>query len=116
MRLVPLQVFDKNYMRHKKWLPNQIRKEMWLACTSIPVMSVPTCAIFLAEVRGHSKLYDRMDEHGWPFYFLTLFAFLAFNDFCIYWVHRALHTPFLYKHIHKPHHRVRLNVFERARK
>lgn len=31
--------------------------------------------------------------------------FLWFTDFCIYWVHRWLHIPFLYKRLHKPHHK-----------
>jgi len=30
--------------------------------------------------------------------------FLLVEDFSFYWLHRALHTPFLYKHIHKLHH------------
>lgn len=30
--------------------------------------------------------------------------FLLIEDFSFYWQHRALHTPFLYKHIHKLHH------------
>lgn len=31
--------------------------------------------------------------------------FLLIEDFSFYWLHRALHTPLLYKHIHKLHHR-----------
>lgn len=30
--------------------------------------------------------------------------FLLIEDTYFYWMHRALHTPFLYKHIHKMHH------------
>lgn len=30
--------------------------------------------------------------------------FLLIEDFSFYWLHRALHTPFFYKHIHKLHH------------
>lgn len=30
--------------------------------TSLPWISIPTVALFFAEVRGYSKLYDRVDE------------------------------------------------------
>lgn len=32
-------------------------------------------------------------------------GFLLFTDYLIYWVHRSLHHPILYKRLHKPHHR-----------
>ena len=28
-----------------------------------------------------------------------------FTDYCIYWVHRWLHHPLIYKRLHKPHHK-----------
>ena len=35
--------------------------------------------------------------------FLT--SYLLFTDYCIYWIHRWLHVPFIYKRLHKPHHK-----------
>lgn len=35
-----------------------------------------------------------------------LFAFAALDDFLYYWVHRALHTRWLFKNIHGVHHRI----------
>lgn len=35
---------------------------------------------------------------------LQIFAFFLIEDFVFYWGHRALHTPFLYKHVHSVHH------------
>lgn len=32
-------------------------------------------------------------------------VFLLFTDFCIYWIHRWLHIPAIYKRLHKPHHK-----------
>lgn len=33
-------------------------------------------------------------------------AFLVIDDFLYYWLHRALHTRWLYKHVHSIHHRI----------
>ncbi|KAG0281469.1 c-5 sterol desaturase [Linnemannia exigua] len=42
---------------------------------------------------------------GWGFVFISCVAFLLFTDFGIYWVHRLLHHPLVYKRLHKPHHK-----------
>lgn len=60
------------------------------------------------QVRGYSKLYDNIDDYGWPYFFFSIFWFLFFIDGGIYWVHRWLHIPVIYKALHKPHHKVRL--------
>lgn len=41
---------------------NQVRREIKYALTSLPWISIPTVALFFAEVRGHSKLYDNVNE------------------------------------------------------
>lgn len=39
-----------------------------------------------------------------PVVFTHLCFFLVVEDYANYWLHRALHTPWLYKHIHSVHH------------
>ncbi|KAJ1469701.1 hypothetical protein T484DRAFT_1850760 [Baffinella frigidus] len=50
-------IFDRTYMKHPKILKDQVRREMGVALASIPLMSLLTAFVFLAEVRGYSKLY-----------------------------------------------------------
>lgn len=93
---------------------------MW----SLPWISVPTVALFFAEVRGYAKLYDKVDDwplgkfrsvqagnrkrinlsvtcvcvfSGWPGIAISMIAFLFFTDMCIYWIHRFLHHKRIYK-------------------
>ncbi|KAF9195282.1 c-5 sterol desaturase [Haplosporangium sp. Z 767] len=42
---------------------------------------------------------------GWGYVAFSLVAFLLFTDCGIYWIHRFLHHPLVYKRIHKPHHK-----------
>ncbi|PIO12867.1 hypothetical protein AB205_0106160, partial [Aquarana catesbeiana] len=37
---------------------NQVRREIFFSLKSMPWMSIPTVALFFAEVRGYSRLYD----------------------------------------------------------
>ncbi|KAK8874632.1 sterol delta 5-6-desaturase ERG3 [Apiospora arundinis] len=99
-------VFDKETMKHPKYLKNQIRLEMRQATSGMFGMALLTSPLFLAEVRGHSKLYDLTEEGPGLWYnVVQLPFFLLFTDFFIYWIHRGLHHKLVYKTLHKPHHR-----------
>ncbi|MCJ1330695.1 c-5 sterol desaturase [Thelotrema lepadinum] len=99
-------VFDHNTFTHPKYLKNQVWLEMKQTMLSMPLMSVLTTACFLAEVRGHAKLYDVASDAPFALYnFLQFPFFLLFTDFFIYWIHRGLHHPRVYKNLHKAHHK-----------
>ncbi|KIX10485.1 uncharacterized protein Z518_01568 [Rhinocladiella mackenziei CBS 650.93] len=99
-------VFDKNNFDHPKYLKNQVRMEIIQASKAMPGMAVLTAACMLGEVRGYAKLYDTLSEAPFPLYNLLQFPFfILFTDFLIYWIHRGLHHPLVYKKLHKPHHK-----------
>jgi lathosterol oxidase len=79
--------------------------EILQALKSIPIMAVLTVPIFLAEIKGYSKLYSSLSDSPFPGHnYLQIPLFILFTDFGVYWIHRALHHPFFYKTLHKPHH------------
>jgi len=98
-------VFNHAMMRHPRFLPNQVRQEIMCSLAAFPGLTALTLPWFIGEVRGWSRLYDRVDDYGWTYLILSIPAFLLFTDYCIYWIHRWLHLPFFYKHLHKPHHK-----------
>jgi len=99
-------VFDKNTFKHPKFLKNQIKMEIAQASISLPIMAIFTAPVFLAEVRGYSKLYDLTSEGPGTWYnWIQVPFFLLFTDFWIYLIHRGLHHPLIYKTLHKPHHK-----------
>lgn len=69
-------------------------------------MSLLTAVCFTLEVRGHAKIYDRLDDEPFPYYNYIQFPFfLLFTDCLIYFIHRGLHHPLIYKSLHKAHHK-----------
>ncbi|KAK2739022.1 c-5 sterol desaturase [Myotisia sp. PD_48] len=99
-------VFDKTAVNHPKYLKNQISLEIRQTMISMPFMSLATVPFFLTEVKGYSKIYDGLDEAPfWLYNFLQVPLFFIFTDFFIYWIHRGLHHPSIYKYVHKPHHK-----------
>ncbi len=55
--------------------------------------------------RSVGRMYFDAREHGVGWLALTLLLQLAVTETWLYWIHRLMHTRYLYKHIHKVHHR-----------
>ncbi|KAN0077946.1 hypothetical protein V8E55_010025, partial [Tylopilus felleus] len=93
-------------MCHPHFLKNQIRFEIQTSLTSFHTMMLLMLPRFQAEVMGYSHLYDNVSKYRWPYFALLIPLFLTFTEYSLYWIHRALHHPLLYKTIHKPHHKL----------
>lgn len=98
-------VFDKTALHHPKFLKNQIRMEIQQASFAMPVMSALTVPWFVFETQGYSKLYFNIDDYGWKYLLLSFPLFILFTDMLIYCIHRWLHAPYIYKYLHKRHHK-----------
>ncbi|XP_077985753.1 lathosterol oxidase-like [Glandiceps talaboti] len=105
-------IYDHRLLKHPQILENQVRREIIYTCKSVPWMSLPTCVLFLFEVRGHSKLYCDISQSqlGYFSIIVDVFSFLFFTDMLIYWIHRWLHHPLIYKYIHKDHHKWKITT------
>lgn len=54
---------------------------------------------------GYTTLYYDVSERGWLFLVLSSVGFYMYTDTFAYYIHRLFHYPYLYKKIHKVHHR-----------
>ncbi|KAI4200650.1 MAG: hypothetical protein LQ350_003791 [Teloschistes chrysophthalmus] len=101
-----LFIFDHATFTHPKYLKNQVRLEIKQASIALPIMAIFTVPFFVGEVRGYAKLYDDpADAPFWLYNLVQFPLFITFTDFFIYWIHRGLHHPRVYKTLHKPHHK-----------
>jgi Delta7-sterol 5-desaturase len=58
-------------------------------------------------IHGYGKVYYAVADRGWAYYALSFFAFLAITETGVYWAHRWLHHPKLYRFFHIYHHEYR---------
>lgn len=101
-----LTVYDHENFNHPKYLKNQISMEIKQAVSAIPVMTALTVPWFVLECQGYGKLYSDIESNGgWTYFLLQFPLFIMFTDMLIYLIHRWLHSPLAYKHLHKPHHK-----------
>ena len=85
-------------------LSAQIRHEIWIAVSNNPLMALLMLPGPFFAHRGYSRLYSDVSEYGWPYLLLSIPLYFAFTDCLIYFIHRGLHHPAIYKHCHKLHH------------
>ncbi|KAK9881854.1 hypothetical protein WA026_018047 [Henosepilachna vigintioctopunctata] len=85
--------------------PELERNEFFLGCLTLffngTGSSILSCYIANG---GYSTVYYEFSEYGWAWFILQFPVLFIYEDYMTYWMHRFLHTPWLYKHFHKLHH------------
>ena len=98
-------VFDHRLMKHKLFLPNQVKKEIYSSLRSMPGLILLSMPFLMLQVRHCTKLYTGINGwRGWVALPVSVAWFVIFTDCLIYWIHFYLHHPRVYKHLHKEHH------------
>ena len=85
-------------------LGGQIRDNMfWTLGSGVLVWTAYEVLLFRAMANGWAPVLTWADS---PVWFVALFLLIPmWESFYFYWIHRLLHVPFLYKHVHALHHR-----------
>ena len=98
---------DEWKLQPKRWLsPALTRHAFWLGTFNI-MMGATIGGTFAWHVArgGYSALYLDVREHGlWYLLPSAVLCFFAI-DAGLYYSHRALHSPWAFRHIHRWHHR-----------
>ena len=66
-------IFNHDMMKHPRFLRNQVRQEIISSLQAFPPMVAFTLPLFIAEVRGYSKLYGDVSEYGWAYFVFSVF-------------------------------------------
>ena len=53
----------------------------------------------------YTNTYDNFSDHGLGYYLFTWVFMFFIHDTYFYWMHRAMHHPILFKHVHLVHHK-----------
>jgi len=85
-------------------LGGQVRDNMfWTLGTGVMIWTAYEVILFWAMANGHVSLVSWTTN---PVWFVALFLLIPiWESFYFYIIHRAIHIPFLYNHVHYLHHR-----------
>ncbi len=85
-------------------LGGQIKDNMfWSLGTGVAIWTAYEVLMFWAMANGYAPMLTWAAN---PIWFVALFFLIPiWESFYFYWIHRLLHIPFFYKHVHALHHR-----------
>jgi lathosterol oxidase len=84
-----------------------VRREMTYSLSTLLIFAAQGLVVFAGVMRGDFDIYFAPGQHGLLWLGLSLPAMLLWHDFYFYWTHRALHSRWLFRHVHGLHHRSR---------
>lgn len=96
--------FRDRRLGRKKLRRNQIRKEIGWSLKSSVIFALVGVGTFWLWQKGLTAIYLEADLYGYWYLPVSLLLVLLIHETYYYWVHRWMHNPRLYRHVHKVHH------------
>ncbi len=86
--------------------PAQQREAMIMSSSALSMGGIISGSIVFLLSRGlETPLYYRVSDHGWLYTIASSLLFFVVVDALAYYCHRALHQKWLFRRIHRWHHR-----------
>jgi Delta7-sterol 5-desaturase len=88
--------------RYPAW--KQLGWELLFSLRSLLVFGIVGGFIVFCVRSGWSRLYFRIDDHGWTWFYVSIGLMVVLHDTYFYWTHRLMHHPRLFRRVHRVHH------------
>ncbi|XP_065157417.1 methylsterol monooxygenase 1-like [Atheta coriaria] len=91
----------------KKWLSPELELHEILFGSFTLLVNSSASALVSCYISngGYSTVYYNFGDYPWWWNLLQVPIVFIYQDYITYLIHRLYHTPFLYKHFHKLHHK-----------
>jgi lathosterol oxidase len=82
------------------------KREIAFSTLSIVIFSVPPLLLLGNDnLRLLTTFYTNINDHGILYLFLAFPLMVLMHDTYFYWIHRLMHSPWLFKRFHLIHHK-----------
>ncbi len=83
-----------------------VRREIGYSLSTVVLFSLVGFSVYLGSQAGVFKLYGGDISSGWRL-MAEFAAMVLLHDAYFYWAHRAMHTRWLFRRVHRLHHKSR---------
>jgi Delta7-sterol 5-desaturase len=73
--------------------------------STIVIFSLFGLGVHYAGRHGLLRRYADVEQYGWAWLVASVAVLVVLQDAYFYWTHRAMHHPWLYRFVHRVHHR-----------
>lgn len=81
------------------------RREIWHSVQSSLIMVLIAVPFLAGPLNQYTLMYTDIDTYGWFYLGFSVVLTLVIHDTYFYWMHRLLHHPRIFKHVHLVHHK-----------
>ena len=92
-------------IRDKQPPSGQIARELLISLRTIVIFSMFGAGIVLGATTGVFTIYMDLADYGIPYFLFSALAIIVLHDAYFYWAHRIIHRPWLFRRLHRMHHR-----------
>lgn len=99
----------------RRWWPRKIvpklppRSAVWRelrwSLATVVVFGLVGTATVAAAIGGATRVYWQIDDRGPAWFVASIAIAIAMHDTWFYWTHRAMHHRWLFRRVHRTHHR-----------
>jgi Delta7-sterol 5-desaturase len=90
---------------HKRYPSRKIIfQEIKWSVISVLLMSFLNTILVIWILKGYTKMYFRIYEYGWFYFFGSMMICIFINDAHFYWMHRFMHLKAVFPRVHRIHH------------
>lgn len=102
-------VFLEKKFRNQKIQRNsperiQLMNEMKNSFYTSMIFAFMGMSVFAARHFGYTKHYFNISEYGWLYFGFSIVFLVFAHDTYFYWIHRMMHSPKLFRLLHRVHH------------
>jgi Delta7-sterol 5-desaturase len=83
---------------------SDVRREIRYSCSSLLIFGLVAAGTIWASRQGWTRIYWRVADHGWPWFWASIVMTIFLHDTYFYWTHRLMHNPRLLPIFHRVHH------------
>ncbi|MEM7102758.1 MAG: sterol desaturase family protein [Bacteroidota bacterium] len=99
------QKFFKNKIQVRLAKRKDFFREIWHSMQTTLIIAGVGLLVLFSPVKEYTLVYDNLSAYPVWWIPLSIFLALVVHDTYFYWMHRTIHHPRLFKHIHLVHHK-----------
>ena len=99
------ELFSKNKIQVRWAKSKDYIREIFHSIQTSVILGAVGLLILYTPLRGYMQIYDHLNDYPIWWVPMSIFLALIIHDTYFYWMHRAVHHPKLFRHIHLLHHK-----------